>query len=113
MLFYIEGEIFEVVKWVVVYGIFYWGLLVWVIYFIFVVFIVYFYYVCNYSVFKIFEVLMLVIGEKMVYGWLGKIIDISFIFGMLGGGVIIFGLVVFMINEGVYELFGVFKLLII
>jgi betaine/carnitine transporter, BCCT family len=107
--FHIEGETPEAAKWAAAYGIFHWGPLAWAIYLIPAVPIAYFYYVRNHSVLKISEALMPVIGEKMAHGWLGKIIDISFIFGMLGGGATTLGLAAPMINEGVHELFGVPK----
>ena len=107
--FHIEGETPEAAKWAAAYGIFHWGPLAWAISLIPAVPIAYFYYVRNHSVLKISEALMPVIGEKMAHGWLGKIIDISFIFGMLGGGATTLGLAAPMINEGVHELFGVPK----
>ncbi|MDO6815565.1 BCCT family transporter [Cobetia amphilecti] len=107
--FHVEGQTPEAAEWAAAYGIFHWGPLAWAIYLIPAVPIAYFYYVRHHSVLKISEALMPVLGEKLAHGWLGKLIDISFIFGMLGGGATTLGLAAPMINEGVHELFGVPK----
>ncbi|WP_158775106.1 BCCT family transporter [Cobetia sp. L2A1] len=107
--FHIEGQTPEAAEWAAAYGIFHWGPLAWAIYLIPAVPIAYFYYVRHHSVLKISEALMPVLGEKLARGWLGKLVDISFIFGMLGGGATTLGLAAPMINEGVHELFGVPK----
>ncbi|TVU71857.1 MULTISPECIES: BCCT family transporter [Cobetia] len=109
--FHIEGGTPEAAKWAAAYGIFHWGPLAWAIYLIPAVPIAYFYYVRHHSVLKISEALMPVLGEKLARGWLGKLVDVTFIFGMLGGGATTLGLAAPMINEGVHELFGVPKTL--
>lgn len=90
--FHVEGQTPEAAEWAAAYGIFHWGPLAWAIYLIPAIPIAYFYYVRNHSVLKISEALMPVIGERMAHGWLGKVIDVSFIFGMLGGGATTLGL---------------------
>lgn len=98
--FHVEGKTPEAAEWAAAYGIFHWGPLAWAIYLIPAVPIAYFYYVRHHSVLKISEALMPVLGEKLAHGWLGKLIDISFVFGMLGGGATTLGLAAPMINEG-------------
>ena len=52
---------------------------------------------------------MPVIGEKRANGWLGKMIDVLFIFGLLGGGATTLGLAAPLITEGLHHLFGMPK----
>ena len=47
--------------------------------------IAYFYYVRHRDVLKVSEALLPVLGERHAHGKTGKIIDILFVFGMLGG----------------------------
>ncbi|NAW66884.1 BCCT family transporter [Photobacterium halotolerans] len=105
--FDIPGGTHEAAKWAVTYGIFHWGPLAWSIYLIPALPIAYFYYVRNHSVLKISEALMPVLGEERARGWLGKLIDVFFIFGMLGGGATTLGLAAPLINQGAHELLGV------
>ncbi|GGO85494.1 transporter [Marinobacterium nitratireducens] len=105
--FQLEGGTPEAARWAAAYGIFHWGPLAWSIYLIPALPIAYFYYVRNHSVLKISEALMPVLGEKHARGGPGKLIDVLFIFGMLGGGATSLGLAAPLINEGVHELFGV------
>ena len=105
--FQIESGTTDAARWAAAYGIFHWGPLAWSIYLIPALPIAYFYYVRNHSVLKISEALLPVLGEHHGRGALGKLIDVFFIFGMLGGGATTLGLAAPLINEGVYELFGI------
>ncbi|WP_346836675.1 BCCT family transporter [Microbulbifer sp. SAOS-129_SWC] len=105
--FDIPGGTPDAARWAAAYGIFHWGPLAWAIYLIPALPIAYFYYVRNHSVLKISEALMPVLGEQRARGWLGKLIDVFFIFGMLGGGATTLGLAAPLINQGAHELFGV------
>ncbi|WP_226876935.1 BCCT family transporter [Microbulbifer hainanensis] len=105
--FDIPGGTPDAVRWAAAYGIFHWGPLAWAIYLIPALPIAYFYYVRNHSVLKISEALMPVLGEQRARGPLGKLVDVFFIFGMLGGGATTLGLAAPLINQGAHELFGV------
>ncbi|WP_444904730.1 BCCT family transporter [Microbulbifer sp. CnH-101-E] len=105
--FQIEGGTPEAARWAVAYGIFHWGPLAWAIYLIPALPIAYFYYVRNHSVLKISEALMPVLGEERAKGGIGKLIDVLFIFGMLGGGATTLGIAAPLITEGAHELLGV------
>jgi len=105
--FDIPGETPDAARWAAAYGIFHWGPLAWAIYLIPALPIAYFYYVRNCSVLKISEALMPVLGEQRARGWLGKLVDVFFVFGMLGGGATTLGLAAPLINQGAHELFGV------
>ncbi|KUJ84590.1 MULTISPECIES: BCCT family transporter [Microbulbifer] len=105
--FQVEGGTAEAVRWAAAYGIFHWGPMAWAIYLIPALPIAYFYYVRNHSVLKISEALMPVLGEERARGPIGKLVDIFFVFGMLGGGATTLGLAAPLINQGAHELFGV------
>ncbi len=107
--FQLEPGSEEAVRWAATYGLFHWGPIAWCIYLIPALPISYFFYVRKQPVLKISSALMPVIGEKNSQGWLGKIIDILFIFGLLGGGATTLGLAAPLINEGVNILFGIPK----
>jgi BCCT family betaine/carnitine transporter len=80
--------------------------LAWAIYLIPALPIAYFYYVRHRRVLKVSEALLPVLGEGPAHGKTGKLIDVLFVFGMLGGGATTLGLAAPLINEGVHELFG-------
>ncbi|MEQ5819785.1 BCCT family transporter [Halomonas sp. H10-59] len=104
--FHVEPQSPDAARWAAAYGIFHWGPVAWSIYLIPAIPIAYFYYVRNHSVLKISEALMPVLGESRAHRWPGKLIDVLFVFGMLGGGATTLGLAAPLINEGLHELFG-------
>lgn len=104
--FQIEGRSAEAARWAAAYGIFHWGPLAWSIYLIPALPIAYFYYVRHRNVLKVSEALLPVLGERKAHGKTGKVIDVLFVFGMLGGGATTLGLAAPLINEGAHELFG-------
>ncbi len=104
--FQLEGQSAEAARWAAAYGIFHWGPLAWSIYLIPALPIAYFYYVRGRRVLKVSEALLPVLGEKHAHGGTGKLIDVLFVFGMLGGGATSLGLAAPLINEGAHELFG-------
>lgn len=104
--FHVEGMANEAARWAAAYGIYHWGPLAWCIYLIPAVPIAYFYYVRKRAVLKISEALLPVIGEKNAHGALGKLLDVLFVFGMLGGAATSLSLAAPLINEGAHELFG-------
>jgi BCCT family betaine/carnitine transporter len=107
--FHVEGKVEEAARWAAAYGIFHWGPLAWAIYLIPALPIAYFYYVRKRPVLKISEALLPVLGDKHSHGALGKLLDVMFVFGMLGGAATTLSLAAPLINEGAHELFGVPK----
>ncbi|MDD1793253.1 BCCT family transporter [Enterovibrio makurazakiensis] len=97
----------EAVRWAATYGIFHWGPIAWSIYLIPAIPIAYFFYVRKQPVLKVSAALMPVIGEARSHGKTGKLIDVLFIFGLLGGAATTLGLAAPLINEGISYLFGI------
>ncbi|WP_058308052.1 BCCT family transporter [Gracilibacillus massiliensis] len=104
--FGLEAESQEAVQWATAYGIFHWGPIAWAIYTLPALPIAYFYYVRKKPVLKVSEAIRPVLG-KWVDGPLGKLIDILFIFGLLGGAGTTLALGTPMIAEGVNHLTGI------
>ena len=104
--FQIEAHSADAARWAAAYGIFHWGPLAWSIYLIPALPIAYFYYVRHRNVLKVSEALLPVLGEGKAHGNTGRLIDVLFVFGMLGGGATTLGLAAPLINEGAHELFG-------
>lgn len=105
--FQLEPGSEEAVRWAATYGIFHWGPIAWAIYLIPAIPIAYFFYVRKQPVLKVSSALMPVIGEERTKGTFGKIVDILFIFGLLGGAATTLGLAAPLIGEGLYFLFGI------
>uniref|UniRef100_UPI003AAAC48E BCCT family transporter n=1 Tax=Bilophila wadsworthia TaxID=35833 RepID=UPI003AAAC48E len=97
----------EAIRWAATYGIFHWGPIAWAIYLVPALPIAYFFYVRKQPVLKVSSALMPVIGEARSNGWTGKLVDILFIFGLLGGGATTLGLAAPLITEGIHHLFGI------
>jgi BCCT family betaine/carnitine transporter len=104
--FQVEGGSVDAARWAAAYGIFHWGPLAWAIYLIPALPIAYFYHVRGRNVLKVSEALLPVLGERQAHGGIGKLVDVLFVFGMLGGGATSLGLAAPLINEGAHELFG-------
>ncbi|MFS6937447.1 BCCT family transporter [Neisseria animaloris] len=96
----------EAVRWASTYGLFHWGPVAWAIYLVPAIAIAYFAHVRNSPVLKVSQSLMPLTGEKFAKSNWGKLIDVFFVFGMIGGGATTLGLASPMITEGLYELFG-------
>ncbi|MBV7314470.1 BCCT family transporter [Shewanella sp. NIFS-20-20] len=105
--FQLEPGSEEAVRWAATYGLFHWGPIAWCIYLIPAIPIAYFYYVRKQPVLKVSAALMPVIGEAHSHGKIGKLVDILFIFGLLGGAATTLGLAAPLINEGISYLFGI------
>ncbi|RTZ15774.1 BCCT family transporter [Vibrio aquaticus] len=105
--FQLEPGSEEAVRWAATYGLFHWGPIAWSIYLIPALPIAYFFYVRKQPVLKVSSALMPVIGEERTRGAAGKIVDILFIFGLLGGAATTLGLAAPLIGEGLYFLFGI------
>ncbi|MFC2949033.1 BCCT family transporter [Virgibacillus sediminis] len=96
----------QAIEWASSYGIFHWGPLAWAIYTLPALPIAYFYYVRKKPVLKISEAVRPVLG-KYVDGPVGVIVDILFIFGLLGGAGTTLALGTPMIAEGVNDMTGI------
>lgn len=107
--FQLEPGSEEAVRWAATYGLFHWGPIAWSIYLIPAIPIAYFFYVRKQPVLKISSALMPVLGENRSKGVPGKIVDILFIFGLLGGAATTLGLAAPLITEGLNHLFGLPK----
>ncbi|MEZ9646904.1 BCCT family transporter [Vibrio sp. 10N.261.52.C2] len=107
--FQLEPGSEEAVRWAATYGLFHWGPIAWSIYLIPAIPIAYFFYVRKQPVLKISSALMPVLGEHRSKGVPGKIVDILFIFGLLGGAATTLGLAAPLITEGLNHLFGLPK----
>lgn len=103
--FGIEGGTKEAIDWASAYGIFHWGPMAWAIYTLPALSIAYFFYVRKQPILKISEAVRPVLG-KAVDTPLGNIIDILFMFGLMGGAGTTLALGTPMIAEGVNELTG-------
>ncbi|WP_066194162.1 BCCT family transporter [Gracilibacillus timonensis] len=98
--FGINPESEEAINWAASYGIFHWGPIAWSFYTLPALPIGYFYYVRKKPVLKISEATRPVIG-KYADGPLGVLVDVLFIFGLLGGAGTTLALGTPMIAEGI------------
>ncbi|WKV94978.1 BCCT family transporter [Halomonas sp. HAL1] len=104
--FHLEPFSEEATAWAATYGMFHWGPIAWSIYLVPALPMAYFLHVRKHKVLRISEAIRPVLGEKLARSWLGNVIDILFIFGMLGGGATSLGILVPLIDEGLGGLFG-------
>lgn len=102
-----EAASVDAVKWAAAYGIFHWGPAAWAFYLVPAIPIAYFYYVRELPILKVSESMMPVLGENLAHGYVGKMLDIFFVFGMIGGGATTLGLASPLIAEGLHVLLGV------
>ncbi|KGP72726.1 BCCT family transporter [Pontibacillus yanchengensis] len=103
--FGIEPGTEEAIAWASTYGIFHWGPIAWAIYTLPALPISYFYYVRKKPVLKVSEATRPLIG-KYADGPIGTIIDVLFMFGLLGGAGTTLALGTPMIAEGINSLTG-------
>nr|WP_304218155.1 BCCT family transporter [Fredinandcohnia onubensis] len=111
--YYLQGPPFGVepgtkqaIAWATAYGIFHWGPIAWAIYTLPALPIAYFYYVRKKPVLKISEATRPLIG-RLADGPIATIIDILFMFGLIGGAGTTLALGTPMIAEGIYRLTGI------
>lgn len=104
--FGIEGESKQAIQWASAYGIFHWGPIAWAIYTLPALPIAYFYYVRKKPVLKISEACRPILGNK-ADGPLGTIIDVLFMFGLMGGAGTTLALGTPMIAEGISSVTGI------
>ncbi|HLR63239.1 MAG TPA: BCCT family transporter [Lentibacillus sp.] len=103
--FGIEPESKEAINYAPAYGIFHWGPIAWAIYTLPALPIAYFYYVRKKPVLKISEAVRPVLG-RLVDTPLGILIDVLFMFGLMGGAGTTLALGTPMIAEGVNDITG-------
>ncbi|WP_102336222.1 BCCT family transporter [Salimicrobium jeotgali] len=104
--FGIAPESKEAIQWSTAYGIFHWGPIAWAIYTLPALPISYFFYVRRKPVLKVSEAVRPVLG-KWVDGPVGNIIDVLFMFGLMGGAGTTLALGTPMIAQGVNYLTGI------
>ncbi|MFI0471328.1 BCCT family transporter [Halomonas sp. HMF6819] len=104
--FHLEPFSEEATAWAATYGMFHWGPIAWSIYLVPALPMAYFLHVRKNKVLRISEAIRPVLGEKLARSWLGNVINILFIFGMLGGGATSLGILVPLVNEGLGNLFN-------
>lgn len=99
----------DAIRWATTYGIFHWGPVAWAIYLVPAIPIAYFYHVRNKPILKVSQSLAPLIGERWSQSRWGRLVDIFFVFGMIGGGATTLGLASPMITEGLHQLFNLPK----
>jgi len=87
------------------YGLFHWGPIAWAIYSVTSCAVGYIYFVRKTPVFKLSEACRGLLGNK-VDGIIGKLIDISFIFGLIGGVATSLGLGSPLVTAGIAKVFN-------
>lgn len=96
----------EAAEWGVAYGMFHWGIMGWIPSIIPAVAVGYAYHVKNIGTLRVSEACFPVIGDRSK-GWLGKVIDIFVIFGVMGACSTSLGVGVPMLSRGASELFNI------
>ncbi|KGX91644.1 choline transporter BetT [Pontibacillus halophilus JSM 076056 = DSM 19796] len=103
--FGIEPGTQAAIQWSSTYGLFHWGPIAWAIYSLPALPMAYFYYVRKTPILKISEATRPVIGKYADTG-VGNLIDILFMFGLIGGAATTLALGTPMIAYGFSNLFG-------
>lgn len=98
----------EAAEWAVTYSMFHWGFTAWAVYCIPTLPIAYAFYNRKIPNLRISSACSGVIG-KNTDGLLGKLIDMSFMFGLIGGTAAALGLGTPMLSEGISRLIGIEK----
>jgi BCCT family betaine/carnitine transporter len=93
--------------WASMYGIYHWGILGWVIYCLPAIPIGYAFHNRKFKALRLSNACAGVLGEKVVKGPVGKIIDLLFIFGLIGGTGTSLGLGTPMLAEAISKLIGI------
>ncbi|WP_025026424.1 BCCT family transporter [Caldalkalibacillus mannanilyticus] len=88
------------------YGMYHWGFSGWALYAIIAIPIAYVYHVQKKSVLRISEATRGVLGDR-VDGWLGRFIDLVFVFGLIGGVATSMGLGTPMLTAGISKLLNI------
>ena len=104
--FGIEAGTVEAGRWATTYPLFHWGFTAWAIYCLPALPIAYAFHTRKIPMLNLSGACRGVIGDR-ADGWVGKIIDVLFMFGLVGGVVTTLGLGVPMISEGVSQIAGI------
>ncbi len=105
--FGIEPKSAEAAEWAAMYGMFHWGFTAWAVYCIPTLPLAYMLWNRKRAVLRLSAACAGVIGDRHANGIVGKIIDILFMFGLIGGVGTSMGLGTPMLSAGIGELFGV------
>lgn len=97
----------EAYVWSLTQTMFHWSPVAYSIYVPFSVTLAYFIHVRKKDVFRVSQACSVAIGEKNANGWVGKVIDILILFGVIGGMSTSFGLAVPVVLEGVGRVTGI------
>jgi BCCT family betaine/carnitine transporter len=95
----------QAAEWASAYGMFHWGATAWAMYAIVSVAIAYVYHVKKQPILRLSEACRGILGDK-VDGPIGKLIDIFFVFGLIGGVTTSMGLGTPMLTAGICKLTG-------
>ncbi len=93
-------------EWAAAYGLFHWGFTIWTTYALCAVAIGYLYHVKKKPILKVSEALRVLMGDK-VDGWMGKAIDIFFIFALIAGASTSMGLGTPLLAAALSKTFGI------
>ena len=104
--FGIEPRTQEATEWAAMYGLFHWGFTAWAVYCIPTLPLAYLYWNRKRPVLRLSTACEGVIGKRAASGVPGKVIDILFMFGLIGGVGTSIGLGTPMLSAGLAELFG-------
>lgn len=105
--FGLTPESAEAADWAAMYGIYHWGIMGWVVYCIPALPIGYAFHNRKYKALRLSNACAGVIGDKAAAGVPGKIIDLLFIFGLIGGTGTSLGLGTPMLAEAISRLFRI------
>ena len=105
--FGIEPKSDKAAEWASTYGLFHWGFTAWAVYCIPTLPLAYMLWNKKRAVLRLSAACAPVIGENAAAGWPGKIIDVLFMFGLIGGIGTSMGLGTPMLSAGISELLGV------
>ncbi|TFB14075.1 BCCT family transporter [Filobacillus milosensis] len=95
----------ETIQWASTYGIFHWGPIAWAMYCLPAVPMAYFFYVRKKPIIKVSETLRPLLGG-VSDTFIGKVVDVLFIFGLLGGAGTTLALGTPLITSGITDLTG-------
>ena len=102
--FGIEAKTTTAAEWAAMYGLFHWGFTAWAVYCIPTLPLAYMLWNKGRTVLRLSAACEPVIGAKAAAGWPGKIIDVLFMFGLIGGIGTSMGLGTPMLSAGIAEL---------
>ncbi len=105
--FGIEPKSKEATEYAAMYGLFHWGFTAWAVYCIPTLPLAYLYWNRGKSILRLSAACEGVIGSRHANGLVGKMIDVLFMFGLIGGVGTSIGLGTPMLSAGLAELFGV------